>query len=188
GAIGSLLSLDIRFAQAVDMSGRWYSRPEISGGGVLMDNGPHALDLARMFLGPLASVTARRGENARNLAVEETVHVTARGVGGGALRAFLSWAEPVADPYFLRLVGTTGAVQVGWKDSRLLRHGCDEPMEVGEGFDGASAIRAQLQDVLQAIETGGQPEAGFDDAVGNVVAISAAYRSLQTDAVETDVG
>jgi predicted dehydrogenase len=36
----------------------WRARPEVSGGGQLMDQGVHALDLCRWFLGDFASVSA----------------------------------------------------------------------------------------------------------------------------------
>ena len=179
GAIGSLLSLQVRFAQQVDMSSRWYARPEVSGGGVLMDNGPHAFDLAHLFLGPLACISARRGESAGTLPVEDSVHLWAQGVRGAAFQAFLSWNDDSADPSFLQLSGTTGTVKVGWKDSCLVPHGNSGPTAVEAGFDGPRAIRAQLEDLVSAIETGAAAQATFEDAIGNVDAIAAAYRALE---------
>ena len=186
GAIGSLLSLQVRFAQQVDMSSRWHARPEVSGGGVLMDNGPHAFDLAHLFLGPLASISARRGEIAGVLPVEDSVHLSAQGVRGGALQAFLSWSDASADPCFLRLSGTTGTVKVGWKDSCLVPHGNADPVALEEGFDGPRAIRTQLEDLVRAIETGASAQATFEDAIGNVSAIAAAYRALEAEHVPVE--
>lgn len=188
GAIGSLLSLHIRFAQQVDMSSRWHARPETSGGGVLMDNGPHAFDLAHLFLGPLASISARRGESAGTLPVEDSVHLSARGVRGGALEAFLSWNDASADPWFLQLAGTAGTVKVGWKESCLVRHGDAAPTTAWEGFDGAGAIRAQLEDLLQAIRTRGPAQATFEDAICNVDALAAAYRALEAESLPLEAG
>jgi predicted dehydrogenase len=180
GAIGTLLSLRICFAQDVDMSSRWNARPEISGGGVLMDNGPHAFDLAHLFLGPLASVSAKPGEDAVALAVEASVHVSGVAARGGTFEAYLAWNDASHAPYFLELAGSTGTLKVGWKDSCLARDGAENPLLVGEGFDGPGAIRAQLEDVLRSIESRTPPQATFDDAMANVMAIAAAYRAMGT--------
>jgi predicted dehydrogenase len=186
GAIGTLRSLRIRFAQDVDMSSRWNARPEISGGGVLMDNGPHAFDLAHLFLGPLASISARRGEGAGALAVEDSVHLSAVAARGGTFEAYLSWSDATHAPYFLELSGSAGTLEVGWNDSRLTRDDTADSVSVGEGFDGPGAIRAQLDDVLRAIETGTRPQGTFDDAMANVMAIAAAYRAMEAAAMPTE--
>lgn len=59
GKIGNIISLRSRYG----IGGRegyendWRTNPEISGGGELMDQGPHLLDLAQWFLGKIDSVT-----------------------------------------------------------------------------------------------------------------------------------
>src|SRR5262249_45199317 len=58
GSLGKILSFRLMFGGYIDMAGSWYSRKELSGGGIIMDNGPHALDLIRFLLGDVRNVTA----------------------------------------------------------------------------------------------------------------------------------
>jgi predicted dehydrogenase len=180
GAIGQLLELEICFAKRVDMSQRWNSQRPVSGGGVLMDNGPHAVDLARLFLGPVRQVNASHGPSGRSLQVEETVHLLMRNDSSVLARAHLSWAVSSFSENFLVLYGTEGTIEVGWKASRLRPHAGGAEV-FGDGFDGPEAMAAQIRNFLQAAR-GAEPWLmTADDALENVRVIAAAYRALDRD-------
>src|SRR5262249_47499577 len=72
GAIGEPLAFEIDFSSRVDMSGRWNARRVVAGGGVIIDNGSHAFDLAAFLLGPVTRVHATRLKPAQALAVEDS--------------------------------------------------------------------------------------------------------------------
>jgi predicted dehydrogenase len=58
GALGELMFVRARYGHGgrIGYDTEWRARPEISGGGELIDQGPHLIDLARWFLGEFSAV------------------------------------------------------------------------------------------------------------------------------------
>jgi predicted dehydrogenase len=58
GALGELMFVRARYGHGgrIGYDQEWRARPEISGGGELIDQGPHLIDLARWFLGDFSEV------------------------------------------------------------------------------------------------------------------------------------
>jgi predicted dehydrogenase len=182
GDIGDVVLLENTFASRVDMSQRWNSQPEIAGGGVLIDNGTHSVDLIRYFLGPITEVMAVEGRRTQGLAVEDTAQLFLRSAEGVRATIDLSWSLNKEREWFLEIYGTEGTVQVGWGRSRMRLGDDADWTALGTGYNRQQAMRDQLANFAGAIL--GREELRIDctDAIASVEVIEAAYRSLRHDA------
>lgn len=177
GAIGKLVLFENTFASPVDMRARWNSHADTSGGGVLMDNGTHSLDLFRYFAGEPSRLSAIVGPSLQGLDVEESVQLflaTDAGVHGDIE---LSWSLDKQGTDLLRLHGTEGQIHVGWQGSRLKT--ADGVREFGSGYDKIAAFGAQLNDFAGCVRHGTALTIDTDDAIGSVHAVESAYRALE---------
>lgn len=180
GEIGSAVRLENAFTARVDMSDRWNSDPARSGGGVLMDNGTHSVDIIRYLLGPVTEVLAVEGPRVQQLAVEDTVVLLARTVSGALASVELSWATDRMTDRFLAVVGTAGTVEVGWRGSSFRTVSSPAPVGIGGGYDKLEALSDNLANVARALR--GQEEllVSAEDALASVEVVEAAYTSLRT--------
>jgi predicted dehydrogenase len=179
GVLGHLILFENVFAHRVDMTSRWNSRPEISGGGVLIDNGAHAVDLMHYFLGPLAEVHAREARRSQGLLVEETVSLSARSVSGVVCNIDLSWSVSKLRDSFLEIYGNRGAVSVGWKKSSHLDFAHHEWVAFGNGYNKIQAFRSQIENFSRAIRGEEPLLITAEDALDSVTIVECAYQSLR---------
>ncbi|HWM92645.1 MAG TPA: Gfo/Idh/MocA family oxidoreductase [Thermoanaerobaculia bacterium] len=178
GAIGGLVLAENSFTARTDMSARWNSNPALSGGGVLIDNGTHSVDLMRFFLGPLVDVQIVEGPRTQGLAVEETVRLFVRNLDGVLGSIDLSWSLGKEAESYLTLYGTEGVLTVGWKESRYRRASNSDWISFGTGYDKVEAFRSQIENFTRAIRGEDVLRVGIEDALASVEVIEAAYRAL----------
>ena len=139
------------FTSHVDMSKRWNSNAAISGGGVLIDNGTHSVDILRYFLGNLRDIQIIEGRRMQGLPVEDTVRLFVHNDEGVMGSADLSWSIDKELETYLRLYGSNGTILVGWKESKYRRHGEPEWHTFGTGYDKIQAFRDQIENFCGAV-------------------------------------
>lgn len=176
GACGDVVMYENVFCSHVDMTRRWNSDPAVSGGGVLIDNGCHSVDVARFLLGPIARVQAQFGRRAQPIAVEDTARILFTSRSGALGSIDLSWSVHKETDSYVRIHGTRGVVEVGWKASRWKSVGGDW-RRFGDGYDKVAAFAGQLADFVAAAADGAQPVIGDADALASVAVVDCAYRS-----------
>ena len=181
GIIGDPILLENSFASRVDMTQRWNSSPGVSGGGVLIDNGTHSVDIARFLLGPITEVLAVEGKRAQETQVEDTAQVFLTTETGVRAAVDLSWSLNKERPWFLEIYGTEGTVVIGWSSSRYRRGVDDDWVVFGDGYDKEQAIRDQLLNFAGAVNGTEELVISGLDALASVEVIEAAYRSMHSD-------
>jgi predicted dehydrogenase len=178
GAIGDLMLLENTFTTALPMAERWNSDPNVSGGGVIIDNGTHSVDLFRYLAGPLQTVRAVEIERYQRLAVEDTAQLVARCATGAVAISDLSWTIDKRQPFYLRAHGSHGTVEIGWRESRIRTSTDADWRKFGDGYSKIAAFAGVFANFVAAIAGEEPVELSGADAIASVGAIEAAYRTM----------
>jgi predicted dehydrogenase len=181
GVLGDVLEFENAFTSRVDMSKRWNSLPQVSGGGVLIDNGTHSVDIIRYFLGPIDSVLVVDAGGTGGLSVEENVRMFARTKSGVTATVDLAWGINKELPYFVSIYGTNGTLHIGWRESKYKANSSPDWTVFGSGYEKVAAFRGKIDNFARALRGKEELLITPDDALASVLAIEAGYRSLRQD-------
>ena len=174
--------LENTFTSVVDMSSRWNADPKISGGGVLIDNGTHSVDIVRYMFGQITEVLAVPGPRIQPIAVEDSVTLMARTRDGKQATIETSWSLHKDRSAFIGIYGTEGAIEVGWKGSRIRRQRNGSWETFGTGYDKVAAFERQIDHFVGVLRGENRSLPDAHDALASVRVIQAAYRSMDRGA------
>jgi len=180
GILGRILVFEIDFRDIADNGNHGKSRSDTGYGGVLMDGGIHAIDIAQYFFGPLLRIRAEEAQRFQSQGVEDTVRLDMRSVSGVIGTAHMSWTIKNACDDYIRIYGTQGTLCIGWKKSMYRLNGVIDWIKFGEGYSTLKALTRQLENMLDAVAGEGIPEFTTEDTRESVRALEAAYQSLST--------
>jgi predicted dehydrogenase len=178
GRIGDVRLLEVAFTSRVDMGGRWNADPAVSGGGVLVDNGTHAVDLVRHLLGPIAEVLAVETSRPVGFVVDDTARLNLRTDTGVDAHVDLSWSIDKSLADFLRVYGTLGEIRVGWRESAWRAHGGEWEI-IGAGYAKGPAMGGALDAFCRAVRGEAPLAVTVDDGIAAATCIDASYESLR---------
>ena len=179
GVLGTILKVEVAFAGAVAMGGRWNSDPAIAGGGVLIDNATHAVDLVRHLVGDIETVAVLTGPPVQGLAVEDSATLLGRTVDGVVAQVDVTWSFRRLSPVYCAVFGTEGSVEIGWGGAKASVTG-NEPYGFGSGYNKIASLRDNLSAVLAALGAGTPPPVTPDDAVAVSAVIEAGYAASRS--------
>jgi predicted dehydrogenase len=177
GDLGDVVLFDNIFASHAPMAGRWNADPAISGGGVLIDNGTHSVDIARYFLGSITDVMAVAPRRVQDVAVEDTAQMFIRSADGVCGTIDLSWSIDMQADRYISIYGSEGTINVGWHES-MFRPASGDWIKFGDGYDKIGAMRAQVANFCGALQGREELLITAEDALASVAVIEAAYASM----------
>lgn len=185
-------------------SGDWRGTWKLDGGGALMNQGVHYLDLLCWIMGPVAEVTALSATQAHQIEVEDVALAILRFRSGAVGLVQASTAVYPGLPERLEISGTAGTAIVEAGQLTLAEladapaaHGHAAPAAQGHAAPTAptgpaapaaaanpaaldvGAHQAQLADFLAALDTGRQPLVTGRQARDDVAVIRAIYESAR---------
>lgn len=183
GVLGRPLFFRNIFAGYFPLAGNHRADPAISGGGCLMDNGAHSIDLFRFLMGEPTEVQAMIGTIAQAVAVEDfqMIHLSAGGTRFGEISssyslplgtnyvelyaengtAVVSYFNPGVPPLSYRLAGANDAIVVPC---------ADQP----------DRFAREIAHFLECVRSGSQPSPSVEDGLRVNQIIAAAYQSART--------
>jgi UDP-N-acetyl-2-amino-2-deoxyglucuronate dehydrogenase len=177
---------------------RWRGTRALDGGGALMNQGIHTVDLLLWWLGDIVRVSARAGTLLHRIEVEDTIVAWLEFANGAIGTIEATTAAYPGFPRRVELSGTRGTVVV--EQDRIVGCEVQEPPP-----DLAAAIAAQdtdanasaaspivsdarghqriLEDLVEAIETGRRPRCDGVEGRRSVAVVNAIYESAASGRV-----
>ena len=179
-------------------SGAWRGTWKLDGGGALMNQAIHSVDLLTWLMGPVASITAHTATVAHERIEVEDVAMAAIRFASGALGVIE--ATTAAYPGALKRIevhGSKGSAVleeediVTWdfvkttKSDAALRERMQGKTKTGGGAADPAAIghhghTMQFKDVVKAIKSGGRPSIDGHEGRRSVEIILAIYKAAET--------
>jgi predicted dehydrogenase len=171
--LGALGRVEIELARKRDARAAWRADPALSGGGVLMDLGPAALDLAELIAGPPDQIRLLTCDHLQRAELEDAVHLETAHRGGAITSIQLSWNEAESQP-LARCLGERGELVIGRARSSL--HASDAGMYLDTPLDERDCRIALLRALLaRRLER----DAICDEGARTLACLHAAYRSRE---------
>ncbi len=177
GTLGSIVLFENVFCSKVDMTKRWNARRKISGGGVLIDNGTHSVDIARFLLGPIAFIQAQFGCQIQPIPVEDTARIYFQSKSKVMGTIDLSWSLNKDAPSYISIYGTEGTLLIGWKSSKYKLHEKDKWEVFGTGYDKQKSFLNQSRHFIGCITRRTKPIITPIDGLESVKVIEKVYES-----------
>jgi predicted dehydrogenase len=171
-----------------DWRGTW----ALDGGGVLMNQGIHLVDLLVWYMGDPVEVQAHAATLQRDIEVEDTLAATLRFANGALATITATTTAALGCPHRIEIYGTGGGIQVEgesvcrWELADPAK-GTVEPPEISAPADAGAGsdprgIRptghiALFRDFIQALQANRPPPIGGAEGRRSLAAVLAVYQA-----------
>jgi predicted dehydrogenase len=187
GALGEMMFIRGRYGHGgrPGYDREWRAVPTISGGGELVDQGVHLIDLARWFLGDFPDVKGFIGTYFWDMPVEDNAFLLLRSTAGKVASLHATWTEwknlfsfeiygRDAKLEITGLGGSYGTERLAFY--RMLPEMGPPETTIYEFPMADDSWQAELDDFLTDIRLNRQPSPGIQDAEAALVIAESVYR------------
>ena len=194
GVLGPLMFIRGRYGHGgrIGYDKEWRAHPEISGGGELIDQGMHLIDLARWFLGDFREIQGSIATYFWDMPVEDNGFLLLR--TGDARTAFLhASCTEWKNLFSFEIYGRTGKLEISglggsYGVERLAHyHMLPEmgppPTEIWEYPMADDSWEMEFRAFLEDIRIGRRPDPGIDAAQAALRVVEAVYRQAKEQSV-----
>jgi predicted dehydrogenase len=192
GALGPLMVLRARYGHGgrVGYDQEWRARPAISGGGELIDQGVHLIDLARWFLGDFSKVEGFAATFFWNMPVDDNAFLLLRTAQERTAFLHASCTE-WKNTFSFELYGREGKLQVdglggSYGTERLTWYRMLPQMGPPETTSweypmADDSWQVETRAFVEDIRTGREPSPGLGDAIAVLDVVDQVYRGSGHD-------
>lgn len=186
GALGPLMFVRARYGHGgrLGMEKEWRGNPQIAGGGEMLDQGVHLIDLSRWFLGDFSEVTGRVATYFWDWPVEDNGFAMLRTPGGQIAWLHASCTE-WKNLFSFEIYGRTGKLHIeGLGGSygverlshyQMLPQMGPPPTTIWEYPGEDTSWRAEFEYLLRCIQRKQPPAGSLDDALAALKIVGNLY-------------
>jgi predicted dehydrogenase len=186
GALGEMMFIRGRYGHGgrIGYDKEWRAQPERSGGGELIDQGMHLIDLARWFLGDFTSVRGTARTYFWDMPVEDNGFLLLETAGGQVAFLHASWTE-WKNLFSFEISGRVGKLEISglggsYGTERLTWYKMSPEMGPPETFCweypmADASWQAETAAFLEDIRLDRQPDPGIRDAQAALRVIEEVY-------------
>src|ERR1035438_6488662 len=187
GALGEMMFIRGRYGHGgrPGYHREWRSEPAVSGGGELIDQGAHLIDLSRWFLGDFPSVRGRTRTYFWDMPVEDNGFLLLETAGGQVAFLHASWTE-WKNLFSFEMAGRAGKLEISglggsYGTERLTWYKMSAEMGPPETLAweypmADDSWHAENAASLEDIRLGRQPDPGIADAQAMLRVMESVYR------------
>jgi predicted dehydrogenase len=192
GAVGPLMFLRARYGHGgrLGYESEWRARPGVAGGGELVDQGVHLIDLARWFLGDFREVSGYAATYFWDMPVDDNAFMLLKTASKQAAFLHVSCTE-WKNTFSLELYGRSGKLHVeglggsygverlAWY--RMLPEMGPPETTIWEYPMADNSAQLEMQEFIEDIRVAREPAAGVRDALAALAVVERIYEQSGYD-------
>jgi predicted dehydrogenase len=159
----------------------WFVRPAISGGGIVLDNGSHSIDLFHYLFGSTRQVHASLSRVNSAIEVEDTALILTEHDSGVSGSIELSWSVPRSHDWYLEIYGTEGTIKIKFGEARYITATSDEWQTRPGCTDFQDGFDRMIAHFVGCLRTGTPPSPSGRDGLRAIEVIEQIYREAPAE-------